>query len=749
MWDRVRRRDVAAPDSGSPEGTPAVTAWLESGLVDRDYYAALRGRAFPDDLAAARDLVRHGMPDRLSPHPLVDFVSLPLGIRTHWRERRARKVVDFLLEEGVDGGYGPLAEVADRAAARTHMLEVAQALAAEPVRAPDAGPLTVAEVAEAQAERLDWARLAVGLGDRVPGRTSVVIPTYGDARMTVRAVHQVRRRAAEAGDDVEVVVVDNGCDRPLALGLAAAAYGLADVALVRLPANLNFAAASNIGLARSTGDVVVFLNNDTEVRRGWLAPLRSGLEDPRVAGVQPLLLYDDDTIQTAGTVFLDGGLLPCHFLVGHPRADALRVVGERFAAVTAAALACRAEDVVVVNGFDTGYRNGFEDVDLCLRLLEVRPGGFRVAPTALVTHFESRTPGRYAHVDDNRRLFLERWRARLPAPDPGVYARVGFELAEVGSDDRPQPVAQPRLGARVRAHDDQLRWSISLPSTAGHWGDDWGDTHLAESLARALRDCGEDVVTRRRDAHETGPTHLDDVHLAIRGRFPVRPHPGKINVLWVISHPDSFRGAEVEGYDVLCAASPTWAEELARTTGRPVLTLLQATEVTESVGRRPRRPEALFVGSSFPDRDRPIVREALDAKIPLAVHGRGWDSLPDGVWRSAYVANDQLPELYAEHVLVLADHWPDMARHGFVANRVFDAVAAGAHVASDPVAGIDALFGPEVRVVSDRHELRAAFDAAVAEGEVRSAADGVRREHSFRARAQVLVEAVRQRGTPA
>ena len=429
--------------------------------------------------------------------------------------------------------------------------------------APDAEAPTPDEIATAQAEHVDWDRLAAELGDRVPGRTSVVIPTYADVWMTLNAVDEVRRRAAEVGDDVEVVVVDNGGDLPLALGLEAAFHERPDVTLVRLPVNLNFAAGSNVGFAHSTGDLVVFLNNDTEVRRGWLAPLREGLEDPQVAGVQPLLLHGDDTIQTAGTVFLDDDLLPCHFLVGHPKEDALAVAGERFDAVTAAAVALRAEDVVALRGFDTAYRNGFEDVDLCLRLLAHRPGGFRVAPTALVTHLGSRTPGRYAHVDDNRRLFVERWRDRLPAPDPDLYRRIGFELAEVAPDGHVVPAARPRIGDRVPSAPDRLRWSINLPSTAGHWGDDWGDTHFADALARGLRHLGQDVVTRRRGAHDTGPTRLDDVNLVIRGSYPVAPVPGKVNVLWVISHPDSVEPAELDGYDLVFAASHAWSAEMS------------------------------------------------------------------------------------------------------------------------------------------------------------------------------------------
>ena len=284
---------------------------------------------------------------------------------------------------------------------------------------------------------------------------------------------------------------------------------------------------------------MVFLNNDTEVRRGWLAPLREGLEDPQVAGVQPLLLHGDDTIQTAGTVFLDDDLLPCHFLVGHPKEDALAVAGERFDAVTAAAVALRAEDVVALRGFDTAYRNGFEDVDLCLRLLAHRPGGFRVAPTALVTHLGSRT------------TWPLRARRRQPAPvrgavarpvagaDPDLYRRIGFELAEVAPDGHVVPAARPRIGDRSRPLRTGSAGRSTSPPRPAHWGDDSGDTHFADALARGLRHLGQDVVTRRRSAHDTGPTRLDDVNLVIRGSYPVAPVPGKVNVLWVISHPDS------------------------------------------------------------------------------------------------------------------------------------------------------------------------------------------------------------------
>lgn len=751
---------------------------VSSGLFDAEFHAALRGRSFVDERDAALDYVTWAMPRELPPNPFVDFAFVPKTVRRAWRQRRVQALLAHLSSpEGRARPYGPLFDPAADGAgplseyltglraddelpvpagfgarrrprasqARERLLAVAAEVADEEAGA-SAAPETAADVAALVGDRVHWADVRAGIGERVAGRTTVVIPTLRDWRMTVRAVESVLENSGRL--DVEVVVVDNGSPRRFVLTLAAAVLTMEPVHLVRLPHNLNFAGGSNVGFAAGTGDVVVFLNNDTYARAGWLPPLRAALDDTDVAGAQPLLLYPDETIQSAGTVWTAASPLPAHLLVEHPRDDAAGVEGERFEAVTGAAMALRAADVAHLEGFDPLYRNGFEDVDLCLRLRELRPGGFRVVPASVVTHFESRTPGRYDRVDENRERFLLRWSRSVPSADAAFYDRLGFRLERVGDDGQPIPAPRPILGRRERAQ-GRLRWSINVPSTGGHWGDTWGDTYFADGLARALRTLGQDVVTRRRGAHETGPTHLDDVALAIRGRYPIAPVPGRINLLWIISHPDTFDVAELEGFDRVYAASSCWSEQLSQSTGREVTPLLQATEVQppERPGGQ-RRPEAVFVGSRYEGRDRHLVRAAVAAGIPLAVHGQGWEGeLPPEVWRSRLVANEELPELYRRHSLVLADHWPDMAEHGFIANRVFDAVAAGTPVACDLVSGVDTVFGSEVVLVKDADALRRLYnggrDTLPGPQAMFDAAQRVHREHSFSRRAEVLVAAVR------
>ena len=55
--------------------------------------------------------------------------------------------------------------------------------------------------------------------------------------------------------------------------------------------------------------------------------------------------------------------------------------------------------------------------------------------------------------------------------------------------------------------------------------------------------------------------------------------------------------------------------------------------------------------------------------------------------------------------MVLNDHWPDMRTAGFVSNRLFDAVACGARVITDDLAGIEELFPGSVRRFGSPSEL--------------------------------------------
>ena len=290
------------------------------------------------------------------------------------------------------------------------------------------------------------------------------------------------------------------------------------------------------------------------------------------------------------------------------------------------------------------------------------------------------------------------------------------------------------------------RWTIVTSAPGGEAGEQWGDTWFARDLARALDSLGERAQVVGRRGASSPNRDQDDVVLVLRGLNGVEPRGDAIWLLWVISHPELVLAPECEGYAAVFAASAHWsrAGELG------AVPLLQATDparFSPTAAAPDSGAPVLFVGSTRGE-FRPMVRDALACGIDVTVYGVGWDAyLPAERIRGEFLPNASLPAAYASAGVVLNDHWPDMAREGFLSNRLFDAVASGARVVSDPATGLAEVFGDAVRVATTPDELRALLtgdrDAVLPGRADRLAAAGrIARDHSFLARARTLIEQV-------
>lgn len=601
-----------------------------------------------------------------------------------------------------------------------------------------------------------WAR--PGDQRQVAGRTSVLVPATEVWGLTSAAVEAVCTAATADGTDVEVVVVDDGCDAPVSVMLDALAAQWPRVALVRRPGPQGYALSTNHAIARATGELVVILDQDARVRPGWLTPLQDAMTTADTLGAQAVAVAPRGTIRSAGLAFPSCGGVPHELLRDHPVEDAGAAAGLDFAATAADGLMMRFADLVALHGFDPLFRDRLADVDLCLRAGHLRGrGAFRVVPQSRVIHAKRRREQPFSDPVDSA-AYLDRWGGNAPRDDAGLWRQVGFEVvghrvADEGSKDRrlvPPTPTVVRAVERVDEAPPRLRWAIKNPAPNGPGGDRWGDTHFAGQLADALRRLGQEVVTDRRPAFHRATGHLDDVVLVLRGLTRYRPAYGQVNLCWLISHPEMFSRAEASSYDRVYAASTPWASKMARAWGIRIDPLLQATDPTRfqpdsaqpDTGHR-----VLFVGSSR-GQARPIVRQAIDADLPLAVIGPNWRSLiPESYVKAEFLPNDQLGATYRAAGVVLNDHWEDMRSEGFISNRLFDAVAAGARVISDDVAGLGDLFGRSVQVArsaADLARLVSTDDPDSVFGdddERRRVAAQVAAEHSFDARAAVLLEA--------
>ena len=142
-----------------------------------------------------------------------------------------------------------------------------------------------------------------------------------------------------------------------------------------------------------------------------------------------------------------------------------------------------------------------------------------------------------------------------------------------------------------------------------------------------------------------------------------------------------------------------------------------------------------------------MVEAALAAGAELRLYGTGWDEIPAAAGRltGLRVPNQELGLLYSGAGVVLNDHLETMRQAGFVSNRLFDAVACGARVLSDPVEGVADLFGDSVLCCDPSQVaeiLAQPWESQWPSAETRLAhAERVLREHSFDQRAQVLLDA--------
>lgn len=292
------------------------------------------------------------------------------------------------------------------------------------------------------------------------------------------------------------------------------------------------------------------------------------------------------------------------------------------------------------------------------------------------------------------------------------------------------------------------RWTIVTSAPKGERAEQWGDTWFARDLAAALNELGEQARVVSRAGANTEARDRDDVVVVLRGLRAIAPRPGSSAtwLLWIISHPQDVSADEVDGYDAVFAASACWSRA-AELGARP---LLQATNPARFVpGHAAASGRPVFVGSTRGE-FRPIVRDCRSVGLDVEVYGVGWEAyLPPEDIAGTFVANADLPAVYASAPVVLNDHWADMAAEGFLSNRLFDAVAAGARVLSDPAVGLDEVFAGAVRTYRTVDELRELLTGDLdstfgTDAQRKAAAERIAREHSFIARARDLIAAVEQ-----
>ena len=321
---------------------------------------------------------------------------------------RIRHIPRILYHRGADGGRKP-ANIDDREAGRHAVAEdlAAQNISAE-VRNGRAGYEIVYPVPSPHP------------------RVSIVIATT--ARLDILAPCLASLIEKTRYDNWDVILMVNERDRKMP-DRAALLDSIAERPNVQVAdyadRPFNYSWVNNFGAARASGDILCFLNDDTEViTTDWLDQLVARVSLPQVAAAGPMLYYPDGTIQHAGVILGLSGIAG-HACDREPRGSCgyfgRACLEQDVSCVTAACMAIRADVFRAVGGFDEDMPLAYNDVDLCLRL---RAAGWRIlwTPAAELLHRESASLGRH-NVGARATQYCAR--RRLDGPALAVCARCG------------------------------------------------------------------------------------------------------------------------------------------------------------------------------------------------------------------------------------------------------------------------------------------------------------------------------------
>jgi GT2 family glycosyltransferase len=184
--------------------------------------------------------------------------------------------------------------------------------------------------------------------------------------------------------------------------------------------NVGFLGSANRGAEAATGEILVFLNNDTILLPGWLPPLLEVFEGRAdVGAVGGRLVYPDGSLQEAGgLVFADGSAAKVGYGDPDPEAPLYSYLREADYC-SGCLLATKRSVFAELGGFDSRYAPGFyEDTDYCFAL---REQGLRVyyQPESTIVHVEGATAGTdlkrgpKRYQVSNAKKFTQKWKDAL------------------------------------------------------------------------------------------------------------------------------------------------------------------------------------------------------------------------------------------------------------------------------------------------------------------------------------------------
>jgi GT2 family glycosyltransferase len=291
-------------------------------------------------------------------------------------------------------------------------------------------------------------------------RVSFVVPLFNCLPLTQAMIDSLQA-SVPPRLDCEIILVDDGSTDGTREWLAKLGPPFR---VILNETNLGYAKANNRGAAAATGGRLCFLNNDLILAPGWFEPMARIQEKLGTsAGLIGNVQYDARTGQVDHTgIFINHQGKPQH--CRRRRLWPWRLVrpARRVPALTGACFLTSRALWRQLGGFDEGYLNGCEDVDLCFRAADAGKVN-AVALTSAVRHHISAAAGRKRRDEANTYRLVQRWRPKLVELGRPDWCRHHFETYLPEPRDFPDPA----LARQVALYLAGLRASPPEGSVAG------------------------------------------------------------------------------------------------------------------------------------------------------------------------------------------------------------------------------------------------------------------------------------------
>ena len=308
-------------------------------------------------------------------------------------------------------------------------------------------------------------------------QVSFIIPLYNCLQLTQSMLGSLRA-TIPANLEYEIIFVDDGSTDGTREWLETLQEPMHKLLNEK---NCGFAITCNRGAKIAQGEFLFFLNNDLYFMDRWLEPMLAPLYERRDSGLVGNVQINALTgkVDHSGIFFNHQGK-PQHLtlipLVARWNAHS---ANRRVDALTGACFGISRKNWILLGGFDEGFINGSEDVDLCLRAASMGFSNY-VALRSQVRHHISASTGRKLRDEQNAWRLVQRWRPQIiplmtrdwcrhqiviHADQSGLldYDMLQEALLYLGGAAQPGP--HVRAGVELALLKEEQRWREILEST--------------------------------------------------------------------------------------------------------------------------------------------------------------------------------------------------------------------------------------------------------------------------------------------